>query len=141
MRELTGQEPEDQAGEDSYSFLSVLKGESETSGRTTLVSHSISGHFAIREGDWKLCLSAGSAGWSLPHEKTAVKKGLPSMQLFDLSADPGETKNLVSEHPDRVKALLKILKKQVDDGRCAPGQPVPNDREVTFLPEGVTMPE
>ena len=141
MQELTGQESKDQAGEDSYSILPVIKGQAATGQRKSLISHSISGHFAIREGNWKLCLSSGSAGWSKPHEKVAIKKGLPSMQLFDLAADPGETKNLVSEHPDRVKVLLQLLQKQVDNGRCTPGQPVPNDRDVTFLPEGVTMPE
>ncbi len=27
------------------------------------------------------------------------------MQLYNLAKDPGETKNLAKEHPDRVKAM------------------------------------
>ena len=30
---------------------------------------------------------------------------LPDMQLYNLAKDPGETKNLAKEHPDRVKAM------------------------------------
>ncbi len=103
------------------------------------VSHSISGHFAIRQGVWKLCLAAGSGGWSLPREKDAQKQGLPPMQLFNLANDKAEQKNLIDAHPERVQELLKILKREVDNGRCTPGAKIPNDREITFLPKGVTI--
>ncbi len=63
MRDITGQPTEDLGGEDSFSLVPVFNGE-ESTGRTTLVSHSIGGSFSIRQGDWKLCLSAGSGGWS-----------------------------------------------------------------------------
>ena len=136
MREILDREAGDQGGEDSFSLLPVFKGK-ETSGRTTLISHSISGHFAIREGDWKLCLSAGSGGWSAPNERTAKAQNLPPIQLFNLKEDKAERNNLHEAHPEKVAALLERLETEVTNGRSAPGAPVPNDRKVTFLPDGI----
>ncbi|EMI20936.1 arylsulfatase A precursor [Rhodopirellula maiorica SM1] len=133
LEAITGQEKKALGGEDGYSLLPVFEG-AETSGRRTLISHSIGGFFAIREGSWKLSLSGGSGGWSAPNEAAAKKQGLPPMQLFDLDADPGERNNLVAEHPEKVQTLLRLLEQDVRNGRCTPGEPVANDRDVAFLP-------
>ena len=130
---------EDRGGEDSFSLVPVFNGKS-TSGRTTLISHSIGGSFSIRQGDWKLCLSAGSGGWSAPREPVAKKPKLPPMQLFNLKDDRGERKNLLKENPEQVAALLKQLAQEVANGRSTAGNPVSNDRDVEFLPAGVSMP-
>ncbi len=134
LEAMTGQPRQTTGGEDGYSLLPVFKGES-TSGRDTLISHSIGGSFAIRQGPWKLCLSAGSGGWSAPKENVAKKQGLPTMQLFNLDDDRGEQKNLLNENPDKVTELLQLLEEQVNNGRCTPGEKVANDREITFLPK------
>ena len=139
MREITGQKAHPNGGEDSFSLVPAFKGKAST-GRTTLISHSISGSFSIRRGDWKLCLSAGSGGWSAPKENEAKKKNLPPMQLFNLASDKGERNNLHEKNPDQLATLLRQLEKEVNNGRCTPGQAVPNDRDVTFLPKGVEMP-
>ena len=139
LEQITEQKKQALGGEDGYSLVPVFKGES-TSGRDTLISHSIGGSFAIRQGSWKLCLSAGSGGWSAPRENVAKKQGLPPMQLYNLADDPGEKKNLVKDKPEKVNALLKLLDEQVRNGRCTPGTKVSNDRDVKFLPKGVTMP-
>ncbi len=133
LRTITDQPRESIGGEDSYSLDGVFAGDA-TSQRMTLVSHSIEGAFAIRRGTWKLCLAAGSGGWSYPKEKQAANQGLPSMQLYDLSADPAESMNLVQQHPEIVKELLAILDDQVANGRCTDGEKLSNDREVTYLP-------
>lgn len=139
LEEIVQQPRQALGGEDGFSLLSVFNGD-ETSGRDSLISHSIGGSFAIRQGDWKLCLAAGSGGWSEPKEDKAKKQGLPSMQLFNLSDDPSETTNLVDKNPEKVNALLRLLASQVDSGRCTPGDAVSNDRTVTFLPTGVSLP-
>ena len=138
MEAIAGQERQDAGGEDGYSLVPVFRGES-TTGRTTLVSHSINGNFAIRQGDWKLCLAAGSGGWSVPREKDAQKQGLPPLQLFNLTEDKAEQRNLVETQPQRAQELLQILQTEVNNGRCTPGTKLPNDRQVTFLPKGVTI--
>jgi arylsulfatase A len=134
LESITGQTRQTVGGEDGFSLLPIFNGEA-TSGRDTLISHSIGGSFAIRQGPWKLCLSSGSGGWSAPREADAKKQGLPPMQLFNLDDDPGEAKNLVADHSDRVKVLISLLQTQVDNGRCTPGKAIPNDREVKFLPK------
>ena len=105
----------------------------------TLISHSIGGSFAIRKGDWKLCLSSGSGGWSVPREKDAKKQGLPPLQLFDLAEERGEQQNVAEQNPKKVQELLQLLRDEVANGRCTPGTKVENDRDVTFLPAGVNL--
>jgi len=135
---VTGQALSASEGEDSVDLLPVLRGE-RARAREHLVSHSISGCFAIRQGRWKLCLCAGSGGWSAPREGKACE-GLPPMQLYDLDANPGERVNLVDAHPAKVDELLRLLADQVERGRSTPGEPRPNDREITFLPKGMAGP-
>ena len=85
-------------------------------------------------------MCAGSGGWSAPREPEAKKKGLPPIQLFNLASDPGETKNLVDDEPEKVEYLLGLLEQQVENGRCTPGEKVANDRKVAVLPDGVLLP-
>ncbi len=139
LREITKQPQQPLGGEDSFSLLPVFDG-ADTSQRGTLVSHSIDGSFAIRQGAWKLCLSAGSGGWSKPNEAQAKKSGLPAVQLFHLENDPAESISVLSGHPGEVDSLLRLLADQVDKGRCTPGIAVSNDRQVKYLPEGVQLP-
>lgn len=84
------------AGEDSVSFLPALQGK-QLSGRP-LMHHSGSGHFAIRDGRWKLIL---------PGRKNKA------MQLYDLQADPGETKNIARQNSDEVKRLTNLATETV----------------------------
>ena len=139
LEDVTGERGRSAGGEDGFSWLPVFGG-APTSGRRALISHSVSGHFAIREGDWKLCLSGGSGGWSAPRENVAKKQGLPPLQLFNLAADPAEQKNLAAEEPERVARLLRSLDRIVGAGRSTEGPALTNDREVSFLPEGVALP-
>ncbi|MFT5128609.1 MAG: arylsulfatase A [Rhodothermales bacterium] len=139
LEAIAGQERQPLGGEDGFNLLPVFKG-AATSGRDSLISHSIGGSFSIRQGNWKLCLSAGSGGWSAPRESDAKKKNLPKMQLFNLDEDRGERTNLLASQPEKVASLLKLLDRQVSNGRCTPGEAVKNDRDVTFLPKGVSMP-
>ncbi len=133
LQQIVGQPREATGGEDGYSLTRVFDGEDAT-GRETLISHSIGGSFSIRRGAWKLCLCAGSGGWSDPREPVAKKQGLPAMQLYNLDADKAEQTNLVDKHPEQVEALLALLEKEVSQGRCTPGESVANDREISFLP-------
>jgi arylsulfatase A-like enzyme len=89
LAELADQPREPRGGEDGSSLVPVFAG-AAASARDTLVSHSISGRFAIRQGPWKLCLCPGSGGWSAPTDKAARAGGRPPLQLFHLTDDPGD---------------------------------------------------
>lgn len=115
------------AGEDSENILPLLKGESTEFARKGLIHHSISGHFAYREGDYKLILARGSGGWTAPNEAAAKRAKASEGQLYNLKTDPGETKNLYNEKPELVEKLLTQLTTHVNAGSTAAGKESKND--------------
>lgn len=115
------------AGEDSESILPIFKGEKADFSRKGIISHSVSGHFAYREGKYKLILAAGSGGWMAPTEGAAKKKGLPKAQLYDLEADPGEQNNLYKSQPETAERLLAQLTEYVNSGASVRGKESNND--------------
>lgn len=112
--------------EDSVSFLPALSSEPIVSTRNGVIHHSFTGHFAYRQGPWKLILAKGSGGWSSPKEKE-VKPTAPEGQLYHMGNDPGETKNAYEKKPERVAQLLTLLKQDVNRGRSTDGADVEND--------------
>ena len=129
--DITGATVPAAMAEDSVSFLPVLRGD-KSEVRQGIVSQSINGSFAIRDGQWKLLLSAGSAGWSSP-KPGPEEAGLPPVQLYDLSKDPGERNNLQAELPARVAAMKAELEKTIALGRSTPGEALKNDVEVQLI--------
>jgi arylsulfatase A-like enzyme len=133
------------AAEDSFSFASALlsrPGVPTRLVRDAVVLHSAFGSFAIREGEWKLALCAGSGGWSTPVNFDAEAAGLPMTQLYHIGgADRGERTNLQAEQPERVQRLEVRLREIVAAGRSTPGpraSRVPRsstiDTRVGFMP-------
>lgn len=120
------------AAEDSVSLLPALQSQAEQPLREATVHHSIDGSFSIRQGQWKLLLCPGSGGWSAPRPGRDDESQLPRVQLYDLAADVGETKNVESEHPEVVAKLTALLEKYVDQGRSTPGEPQRNTVKVNF---------
>jgi arylsulfatase A-like enzyme len=120
------------AGEDSVSFLPALLGK-EGPARSSIVSQSINGSFAIRDGQWKLALCPGSGGWSAPKPGSKEEKGLPEFQLYDLATDPGERTNLVAREPERVATMKAALQAAIDQGRTTPGPAAANDVRVVLV--------
>ena len=123
----------DEAGEDSVSLLPLLRG-NDTATREDLTVHSYSADvLSIRQGPWKLSLCAGdgvSRRWcneaGVPQDLSdpeAIQQGLPPVQLYNLEQDPGETKNLQSDHPEIVRKLMKRIERYVERGRSTPAPP------------------
>lgn len=104
LAELTGQEKPATA-EDSYSFFSSLKGNTQSL-RPYTIHHSVNGTFALRKGEWKLVESNGSGGWSFKGEE-----GMPKVQLYNMKDDPSETNNLQADFPEVVNELQGLLDK------------------------------
>ncbi len=132
--EILGEKLPGAAGEDSVSILPALEGRATAALREAIVHHSINGSFSIRQGPWKLELCGDSGGWSAPKPGTKEAQGLPPVQLYDLSSDIGEKKNLQAEHPEIVERLTKLLEKYVADGRSTPGAAQRNTTPVSLHP-------
>ena len=120
------------AGEDSVSILHALL-DSSKSVRETIVHHSIHGRFAIRPGKWKLELCPGSGGWGKPVDLAARKQNLPDVQLYDLTNDISETRNVQAQHPGVAARLKKLLEQQIADGRSTPGAKQTDDTRIVLM--------
>lgn len=131
--EIAGAQVPDDGGEDSVSFLPVLLGEAADPIRTSIVSQSIGGQFAIRDGNWKLCLCPGSGGWSAPRPGRVDLSKSPSIQLFNLTEDPGERDNLQADNVERVEKMKMMLRQIIENGRTTRGPRLKNDSEIVMV--------
>jgi arylsulfatase A len=118
------------------SFLPALLGRDRAPLREATVHHSINGSFSIRQGHWKLELCPGSGGWSSPRPNVDDTSSLPLVQLFDLSTDLAEEKNLEREHPEIVAQLTQLMERYAAEGRSTPGAAQPNNGEVDIWKAG-----
>ncbi|MEN8193378.1 MAG: sulfatase-like hydrolase/transferase [Bacteroidota bacterium] len=130
VAEIVNDQLPNNAGEDSFSILSDMKRNKETTEREAIVHHSVDGLFSIRQGKWKLELCPGSGGWSPPRDQKAIDQGLPMIQLYDLSNDIGEETNLQAQYPEVVHQLTNLLEDYVAKGRSTPGKAQKNDTEI-----------
>jgi len=121
--DLTGYPLPDNAAEDSFSFLPLMKG-GDSFSREYTVHHSVEGCFSIRKGDWKLEMCAGSGGLSEP--TCANSGGLPPVQLYNLKDDVGERSNLCAQYPQVERELRDILTACIKNGRSTCGSPQEN---------------
>ncbi len=112
----------DNAGEDSFSIIPLLKGNKKQL-RSNAVNCSIRGIPSLRMGEWKLILDAGSGGWSKGESDEKI-------QLYNLSADPRETTNLANKYPQKVEDMKNLLEELIITGRSTPGKKQENDVEV-----------
>ena len=142
IADIVGLDIPQNAGEDSYSLLPAMKGEKyDTRLRGPVIHHSASGHFAIRDGKWKLNLFRGPGG-SLKPSFIDPKTEEAPYELYDLETDPGETNNLYFKYPDIVKKLKRKITKIIEKGRSTPGKPQDyvnaNWHQLTWMVNGNT---
>ncbi|QDT09828.1 sulfatase family protein [Planctomycetes bacterium K23_9] len=102
LAEVVGTDLPADAGEDSESFAAALRGKPFDHG--PLVHHGVKGHFAIRDGRWKLILAADGN------------------KLYDLQRDLSETTNVAESHPDLVAQMQAKLTAIVANGRSTAGE-------------------
>ncbi|MEY5024774.1 MAG: hypothetical protein RLZZ244_302 [Verrucomicrobiota bacterium] len=115
----------DDAGEDSLSFLPLLRGEN-TATRAHAVTTSNTGLPGVRSGSWKYIAGPEPASGTLDASQT--------VQLYNLAEDLAESKNLATAMPGKVAELQALLEKLITDGRSTPGAPQKNDVPVKRFP-------
>jgi len=119
--EIVGASLPSDAAEDSYSILPALLGKTlDRPIREATVHHSANGEFAIRQGCWKLILCRGSGGNRYTTGPNAIQNDDPPGQLYDLSADVVERRNLYRERPEIVRRLTALMDRYKQQGRSRP---------------------
>ena len=71
---------------------------------------------SVRSGKWKFYpFAAGKSRKKKGSETKQPQTKWPQVQLYDLSADISETKNLAEEHPEVIERLKATYKNHLDD--------------------------
>lgn len=91
---------------DSFSFLPTLYKRKNSNPRTSMVTADAKGMHAIQLGDWKYIDTTPPEGFP---EKRMNQYKNEKPQLYNLSNDPGETKNLYEKNPEKASELLEEL--------------------------------
>ena len=124
--EIVGANLPDDAAEDSYSMLKVLLGtQGDKPVRQYMLQQTISLAMSIRDGNWKYLDHKGSGGnnydrvgeWGMNLYKLEDTDPEAPGQLYNLETDPGETVNLYSKHPEKVKQMKARLEEFKKSGR------------------------
>lgn len=129
---LVGRERQEGEGPDSYNMLPALTGSPVEPIRDHLViSPHRSTHLSIRKGKWIYIPAQGGGGFGATEvgshtfggppalqfagqvnsdiEGGEIRRDAPSAQLYDLEADPRQTRNLHDQHPEVVEELKAIF--------------------------------
>jgi arylsulfatase A-like enzyme len=115
LAEILGTALPADAGEDSFSFLPLLKGVDAPT-RPHAVSCAAAGTPGLRVGSWKYIATEPA-------------------QLYDLATDLGETKNLAQQEAARLAEMKALLEKLITEGRSTPGAAQKNDVKVVRFPK------
>ena len=119
---IVGQPLPADACRDSFDVSAALLGHEGAAGRDHLLQqdNGQSGSLGFREGSWKLVRHPRGKANNRVVEKPLAMTSVPEVQLFDLSTDPGETKNIAAANPEVVARLQARLDEAVSSGRTRP---------------------
>ena len=103
MAALTEQQLPQEACPDSFNILPALVGAEGAEGHDHLVEQGRG--LALRVGDWKLLEHPNAK----PMKSLTYEKGPGQFELYNLAEEPGETNNLIAQHPQRVEQMKSRL--------------------------------
>jgi arylsulfatase A-like enzyme len=113
VADIIGYDIKEHEAEDSFSFLNLIGGKhGETFSRGPVVFHSPRGKHAIREGDWVYIDAPSGDMNNEPYwfrNKLGVFDIPDEFELFNLSKDPKQARNLYSAFPEKAKELKEKL--------------------------------
>jgi arylsulfatase A-like enzyme len=116
--ELVGHELAENEGEDSFSALSLLKTGEPSQKRPPILYNTPRKKLGIRKDEW-VFINAPTGGGKEPDwfkEERGVVEHNQEVELFNLSDDPQQTKNVALEYPEKVKELKNELNELVKKG-------------------------
>ncbi len=148
LAEIAGVDLNESQAVDSFSILPLLKDPQHQPVRESMILQSTRA-MVVRSGQWKLllCPGSGSEGrfgnspasqqaWrdaveSFGRKPKSHKELLqpPFLQLYDLSNDPGEQRNVAADHPEIIAKLVALLQRNIDSGRSSPGEQQRNENK------------
>lgn len=117
--DIVGDTLPENAGEDSFSMLPLLKSTTRTFNRAPIIYHNSSRKMGIRKDDWVYIDASSGAVKQDPDwfkEERGVVEHIQKVELFNLKEDPQQTKNVALEYPEKVKELKKTLDDMVEKG-------------------------
>ncbi len=108
LLELAGLQAKTPAGIDGISFAPTLRGEKQPE-RPFLYREfpAYGGQQSIRVGDWK------AVRQNLLRNRKSTAKGLkPTLELYNIAADPREEHDVAAANPDVVARLTRLMKRE-----------------------------
>ena len=118
---ITGQSvPQDKAI-DSIDMSDILLEKTDAQLRTAVIEHGISDSLSIRQDDWKFIPAnagretTGIGRGANPKDTRFVESKIYEDQLFNVAKDPGETRNVIDQYPqkaDQLRVLMARIKKR-----------------------------
>jgi arylsulfatase A len=114
---LARQKLDDSEAPDSKDLLDALLGQSDE-GRMEMIEESYT--LSLRQGNWKYIrpYSGPVPAWL---KNKDIESGLQAEpQLYNLETDPGESKNLAPDDPDRVQQMDELLESIIEGGNNRP---------------------
>ncbi|MFK7844901.1 MAG: arylsulfatase [Rhodothermales bacterium] len=105
---LTDVALQNEEGPDSFNALSTWLGE-DTKGRDYLIEHNSAGTLSLVEDGWKYIEPSSARAYNA---NTDIELGNnPEHQLYQLSSDIGEQKNLAGENPEQLQKMIASLER------------------------------
>ena len=120
---LTKQSLPTQSCLDSFDVSGALLGDENAKGRDHIVqqNNGNNGTYALRTGKWKLHRSDRKTARNVVVESQLANTKVPQYQLFNLSDDPAEKRDVSANHSVVVKRLKQQLSKIIEQGSSRPG--------------------
>ncbi len=104
---------------DSYNLLPVWK-EGASSPRRSIVHNTMADGYAVRHDRWLLVAARTGAVTKVPawfDEANGYSENQHAGELYDLSQDLGQRRNLYAEYPEKVAELQSLLKQIRAEGQ------------------------
>ncbi|WP_417387104.1 sulfatase family protein [Gimesia sp.] len=113
LAEMLNVKIDNKTAEDGVSFYPALTGASRpVSFHKAIIHNHHNGHFAVRQGPFKLIMKGPKTVEEVLDPRVPVK-----YQLYDLDKDIAESTDVADKHPEKVKQMHAILKQYVKAGR------------------------